>query len=850
MTEHRFKEGTNSRKKELAAVIASPSSPDTRDWRVTMPFPAILHQLATKAAGMGVWESDSAANCVIICPVLSQMLELPAEYHRLTKEEWQRFLAADDIARTEQAIRLAAEANKPFSVEYRITLPSGRMTWLLVRGTINKDASGKPVQVTGIAIDISDRKDVEEKLRASEERFRLLTEVSPDGILVLVDGKFVYANNSMIKLLGAKDASEILGHSPSDFLDPASWKTMQERIASALDRSGANPPYTWHVRRVDGAMVYLQGISGKASWNGRPAIQILVRDLTQKMADEEKFRVMNERLKLAVEGTGEGVWDWDVEHNMYVLSDGLKRIVGYPEDGSLDGEVNFSKFVHPDDRSRREAALRDALAGTVPVYECEYRIRNEGEGWKWVVSRGVVVSRNESGRALAMTGIISDITARKESEQMVWRHANLDVLTSFPNRRHFLHEAEDELRKAQRAGSQAALLFIDLDGFKQVNDIYGHEVGDLLLMEAAHRIKRCTRSTDMLGRLGGDEFIVLLRDLHDHGHVEYVCQEILSSLAQPFGLGNEVAQITASMGIAMYPLDAEGIDDLLRKADQAMYNAKATGKNQFSYFTQEMDDRAHARLRISTELRRAISARQLSLEFQPVIDLNDGRIAEVEALLRWEHPKLGKIAPSIFIPIAEEAGLMGDIGNWVFHEAADCSKRWSERSGMTIKVAVNKSPLQFSRRHLEHDWLQYLRDRGIPASNIIVEITEGLLLDASEQVSGKLLEYRDAGIQVAIDDFGTGYSSMAYLQKFDIDYLKIDQSFVRDIPAHKDNCTIVETMIVMAHKLGLKVIAEGIETQDQRDFLKQAGCDYGQGFFYSGALPSDQVEHMLSMRFH
>lgn len=433
---------------------------------------------------------------------------------------------------------------------------------------------------------------------------------------------------------------------------------------------------------------------------------------------------------------------------------------------------------------------------------------------------------------------------------MVWRHANLDALTGLPNRRHFLNEVEDELRKAQRTGNKSALLFIDLDGFKQVNDIYGHEAGDLLLMEAARRIKRCVRSTDMLGRLGGDEFIVLLRDLHEPGHVEYVCQEILSCLAQPFSVGNEIAQVTASMGVALYPLDAERVDDLLRKADQAMYNAKATGKNQFSYFTQEMDDRAHARLRVSTELRRAISSRQLSLAFQPVVDMSDGHIAKVEALLRWEHPKLGKVAPSVFIPIAEEAGLMGDIGNWVFHEAATCMKQWSERGGMTIKVAVNKSPSQFSRRHMEHDWLQYLKDLDIPPSNIVVEITEGLLLDASSQVSDKLLEYRDAGIQVAIDDFGTGYSSMAYLQKFDIDYLKIDQSFVRDIPAHQGNCTIAETMIVMAHKLGLKVIAEGIETQDQHDFLTQAGCDYGQGFFYSGPLPSDQVEHMLLMRFH
>jgi diguanylate cyclase (GGDEF)-like protein/PAS domain S-box-containing protein len=813
-----------------------------------MSIPTVLHQHAAEAAGIGVWESDPVTKSVTVCPVLAQMLELPAEYQTLTEEDWRHILTADDIARTERAIKRAPDANQPFNVEYRLALPSRGVAWLLVRGTIHNDSSGNPVQMTGIAMDISERKNVEEALRASEQRFRLLTEVSPDGILVLVDDKFVYANHSIIRLLGATDTSQIIGHSPSDFLDLASWKTMRARIARALERGGANPPHIWHVRRVDGTMVYLQGISGKASWNGQPAIQVLVRDLTQKMADEEKLRLMNQRLKLAVEGTGEGFWDFDVVNKTYTISEGLRKILGYSGNGSSVSEINYGELVHRDDRTRREAALRATLEGKVPVYECEFRIRCGDQRWKWAVSRGVVVSRDENGRALAMTGIVSDITARKESEETIWRHANLDALTGLPNRRHFLNAVEVELRNAQRRGNKAALLFVDLDGFKQINDIYGHDAGDQLLVEVAHRIKSCTRSTDMFGRLGGDEFIVLLRDLVEPGHVEYVCQEILASLAQPFNVGNESAQISASMGVALYPVDACSIDDLLRKADQAMYYAKATGKNQFSYFTQEMDDRAHTRLRVSTELRRAIPARQLSLEYQPVIDLSDGSIAKVEALLRWEHPKLGRVAPSVFIPIAEEAGLMGVIGNWVFHEAASCSKRWSERTGAKIQIAVNKSPTQFSRRNLEHDWLQYLNDLGIPASNMVVEITEGLLLDASQQVNDKLLEYRDAGIQVAIDDFGTGYSSMAYLQKFHIDYLKIDQSFVRGIPAHQGNCTIAETIIVMAHKLGLQVIAEGIETQEQHDFLTQAGCNFGQGFFYSYPMAADQVEYLLSTK--
>jgi EAL domain-containing protein (putative c-di-GMP-specific phosphodiesterase class I) len=259
-----------------------------------------------------------------------------------------------------------------------------------------------------------------------------------------------------------------------------------------------------------------------------------------------------------------------------------------------------------------------------------------------------------------------------------------------------------------------------------------------------------------------------------------------------------------------------------------------------------MDEKAHARLRMGSELRHALDAGQLSLYFQPVVDLADGHIVKAEALLRWDNPLLGKVDPSEFIPVAEESGLMGRIGNWVFREAALCSKRWSQSLGAQFQVGINKSPVQFVPRDLESDWLQYLRELDLPGDNIVIEITEGLLLHASPYVTNKLLEYRDAGIQVAIDDFGTGYSSMAYLNKFHIDFLKIDQSFVRDIATDPGSRTIAETIIVMAHKLGLKVIAEGIETQEQMEFLIHAGCDYGQGFFFSHPLPAEQMDDMLS----
>src|SRR5690606_9157703 len=390
-----------------------------------------------------------------------------------------------------------------------------------------------------------------------------------------------------------------------------------------------------------------------------------------------------------------------------------------------------------------------------------------------------------------------------------------------------------------------ALLFIDLDGFKQVNDLYGHDAGDLLLIEAAQRLKRCLRETDVVSRLGGDEFTIILSELRHLDHVEFICQKILLALAEPFALGEDAGHVSGSIGVALYPLDGQNSEELTRKADQAMYAAKQTGKNQFNYFTREMDDKAHLRLRLTNDLHSALMLNQFEVHYQPLVDLRTGRITKAEALLRWRHPVLGNIAPSLFIPLAEESGLIRSIGNWVFREAAWFAKRCREHLGMPFQITVNKSPVQFMAREAEGNWLDYMLNLGLPANSICVEITESALLNASARVANRLLEFRDAGIQVALDDFGTGYSSMAYLQKFDIDYLKIDQSFVKNILTDTDSRTIAETIIAMAQKLKKEVVAEGIETQEQLECLMQAGCDYGQGFLFSPAVPADQFLELL-----
>jgi diguanylate cyclase (GGDEF)-like protein/PAS domain S-box-containing protein len=437
---------------------------------------------------------------------------------------------------------------------------------------------------------------------------------------------------------------------------------------------------------------------------------------------------------------------------------------------------------------------------------------------------------------------------RKRAEDLIWRQANYDNITRLPNRRLFRDRLEQEMRKTRRDGQALALLFIDLDRFKEVNDTLGHDAGDLLLVEAARRIGECVRDSDTVARLGGDEFTVTLPQLGDVDRAEQVAEHIIETLAQPFEIGDEMVYISASVGITLYPNDADEIEGLLKNADQAMYVAKNSGRNCYSFFTSRMQEHALNRQHLIRDLRGALAADQFRLYFQPIVDPRDGCIVKAEALIRWRHPERGMVSPAEFIPLAEEVGLIGDIGDWVFREAVRWMKRWHMQGLPCAQVSVNKSPGQFVLDGSNERWLRHLGELGLPGECLVIEITEGLLLDERADVSAKLLQFRDAGIQVAVDDFGTGYSSLSYLKKFDIDYLKIDRSFVRDLATDPNDLALSEAIIVMAHKLGLKVVAEGVETVEQRDILMAAGCDYAQGYLYDKPMPAEEFDALLELR--
>lgn len=444
-----------------------------------------------------------------------------------------------------------------------------------------------------------------------------------------------------------------------------------------------------------------------------------------------------------------------------------------------------------------------------------------------------------------------DITEQKESAEIIWRQANFDALTGLPNRHMFRDRLSQAIMKTQRDQRVLALLFIDLDHFKEINDSLGHHVGDALLIEVARRIGACVRKTDTAARLGGDEFTVVLPQLPPDGrHAESIAQKIITRLTAPFQIQGHILHVTASVGITLYPADGTDGDTLQRNADQAMYAAKDLGRNRISYFTPSLQQAAQRRLHLINDLRTALSKHEFELHFQPIVELATGHIHKAEALLRWRHPDRGMVSPAEFVPLAEETGLISDIGDWVFEESLAWARRWSERFSPDFQISVNVSPIQFhgEGRFSRGQWAARIEEEGLASHAIAIEITEGVLLDADVSVTNRLLDLRDHGIQVAIDDFGTGYSSLAYLKRLDIDYLKIDRTFVRDLSTDPNDRILAEAMIALAHKLDLKVIAEGVETEQQRDLLAAAGCDYVQGYLYSRPLEPRTFEEFLASR--
>lgn len=725
-------------------------------------------------------------------------------------------------------------------------MPDGHWPQFLGAVSDHYDVSDQERMLLGnaLAVNSDELTAANQRLRAQSEQehaqLRAVIDSIPDLIYFKTpDGIYLGCNQAFERYTGLPERS-IVGKTVTAIFDAATAVTVQALDKEMLDLGKARVSEEW-VHYPNGARICLEMLRTPYFNNEGRVIGLIGigRNITERKRLEEERRLA----ALVYQHTAEGMLVTDTDYCIIAINPACARITGYELDEVLGKSPSFFNSGRQD-RSFYEA-MWEAINSAGFWHGEMWDRRKNGE----IYAKSITINKllGDDGSLHGYVVLFSDITEKKQSEELIWRQANFDMLTGLPNRRMFRDRLEQEIKKERRAGLSLALLFIDLDHFKEINDTLGHLIGDELLIEVGRRIRECTRDSDTVARLGGDEFTVILTQLLDSKHVEGIAQDIINRMSEPFILGDDVVYVSASIGITLYPEDATDVEQLLKNADQAMYAAKNMGRNRFSYFTYTLQLAAQGRLRLIHDLRGALAADQLRVYFQPIVDLGTGRIHKAEALLRWEHPERGMVGPSEFIPIAEETGLIIDIGDWVFREATRWLTRWQGMVPDGFQISVNASPVQFrADGNIPQDtWSDHLTNLGIPGKCVVIEITEGLLLDADPDVVHRLLRFRDAGIQVAIDDFGTGYSSLAYLKKFDIDYLKIDQSFVRMLGSDSNDRALCEAIIVMAHKLGLGVIAEGVETEEERDWLVAAGCDSMQGYLISQPLPPEQFEVLL-----
>ncbi len=563
-----------------------------------------------------------------------------------------------------------------------------------------------------------------------------------------------------------------------------------------------------------------------------------------------------EFLQLAIDGSGIGIWNWQVQTGEVWTSDGCAALLGYtPADLGPARIETWQQFLHPDDRAHKKLALESHFAGETPIYDCELRLRHRLGHWVWVIDRGKVVEWDEAQRPRRMSGTYTDITDRRLAEAEHKRVADQilynslhDALTQLPNRNFLLQRLDLAIQRAHRHRGKFAVLFLDLDHFKVINDSLGHLAGDEVLMVVAQKLRSLVRTSDLAARLGGDEFVLLLEDIETLQEPVRIAERLLEELLLPLEVSGRNVFLNASVGIVLGGDDYQNPPEPLRDADIAMYRAKAQGRGCYVVFNDSMHQQALQRLQLEQELRNAIDRSELVLYYQPIFHLETRAIYGFEALVRWQHPERGFIAPDSFIPIAEETGLIVPLDRWVLAEAARQLAHWHQRYPhcSDLTMSVNFSVKDLLRGDLLDDLHHILAKTGLRGHHLNLEITESTLIEDIQAMGRLLQQLKTQGFTITIDDFGTGYSSLSYLHQLPVDALKIDRSFVIDMDASRRNSDIVETIITLSNRLGLAAIAEGVETQCQLDHLQQLGCELAQGYWFARPLTTDAAEALLA----
>jgi diguanylate cyclase (GGDEF)-like protein/PAS domain S-box-containing protein len=765
---------------------------------------------------------------------------------------WRERLHPDDRDRILASDERFAASGEPVDEEYRLLAKDGSVVWVREETVLVRGEAGEPLFVQGILSDVTERKRAEEALKEAEVRFRTLAERIPAVTYIQADDD--YHNTLYV----SPQVQAMTGYSPEDFEShPGLWydivhpddRNRVEAEDERTDRTGEPFRAEYRLLAGDARVVWVQdeAVLIENEHNSTRYWQGIMLDITRRKEAEEALREAEVRYRTLVEQIPAVTYInplSETSRSTYI-SPQVEELLGYSvEESKRDPEL-WDRILHPDDRAR-VVAEEARTSATGEPFKMEYRMIARDGRVVWIRDEAVLV-RDEEGRPRFWQGVMSDITDRKALEEQLTHQALHDALTGLPNRALFVDRLKQALPRAERRSTKVAVLFMDLDNFKVINDSLGHEAGDELLVGVSKRLLRCLRPEDTAARLGGDEFVVLLEDLVDTGEAMRVAKRIMSGLQAPFTLDGRNTFVSASVGIALSDSGQSQSAELLRDADAAMYKAKEDCGLQI--FEPSMHTRATSRLELENSLRHALERGEFEVYYQPQVDLQTGRTVGFESLVRWHHPERGLVSPSEFIPVAEETGLITALGWWVLKEACNQAREWQERypSDPPLLMNVNLSAKQLKRPDAVDTVERLLKETGLQPRCLSMDITETALIVAPENESTIALKrLRELGVRISIDDFGTGYSSLAYLRRLPADILKVDKSFVDGLGKDVEDIALVQLIVDTAHTLGMYVVAEGVESAEQAKQLKEMGCDIAQGYYFSEPLPPEVASAFLT----
>lgn len=810
-----------------------------------------FRDLANSAPVM-IWETNGSGENVFFNKTWLDFRGCEFEAERRTRRQDE--IHSDDVERYQSVTDTAMQTRQPFRVEYRIKCHDQSYRWILDTGSPMYDAQGVFRGFVGSAIDITERRRTEAESEEWRRRYQAAIEASRQ---LLLDWN---PDTQDVKFGGSLE--QILGFTASDFGsqmskwldrihpdDQTSFYQMMRHVRTAEQPVRLE----YRMQRRDGEWITVEHEAQVIySADGRVSgIVGFVNDISAKKRTLQELRARERRYRTLVANIPGAVYryqyrqdkGWTVDY----MSKQIQKICGYPRSYFMNGDLEaFTRMVLHDDRGVREKALADATQAREPFF-ATYRIRHHDGQLRWIQEQGRVIA-DESTGTIWLDGLIFDITDQAKAEERLNFLSHHDLLTGLPNRTLFLDRLGQAVIAANHERDMLGVFFLDLDHFKRINDTLGHAVGDKLIQMSAGRLKHILYETDTVTRLGGDEFAILIPSLTKPGHALKIADKIFNAFKTPFFIDGHELFVSVSLGISMYPNDGYDADSLMKNADTAMNRAKEQGRGNYQLYSPQMNDKALLRLKLENRLRRALERDEFRLHYQPQVDFKTGRITGMEALLRWHHPEFGLVSPAEFVPLAEEAGLIVPIGAWVLETACRQIKDWQNMGFKALRMAVNLSSRQLRRPDLAATISSIIKNIGVDPELVELELTEGSLMDDIEETASALSKLRDTGLRIAIDDFGTGYSSLSTLRRFPLSTLKIDRSFVSDIAKDAESGAIAEAIISMGHSLNLEVVAEGVENEQQFEFLKTRSCDRMQGFLFSRAIPATAFTELLQSK--